>query len=478
MRKRGHIFLFVLVINCATAFSQQSVQFSSSDTALQNSFYRAKELALSYKGNPADPIGPWYEAALPSRNAFCVRDVSHQSIAAEILGMSAENKNMLTHFVSNISASKDWCTYWEMNKFGKPAPEDYRNDKEFWYNLNANFELIYTCWRMYQWTGDKTYISTPVFKNFFTITITSYIKKWKLESDSLLKRPAYLNAPTPFNFKDYFHRCRGIPSYYEARDDIKMGVDLIAAIVRAYLSCASMESLWGNKRKAESYIRMAESYRKQMEEKWWNEDVQRYHTYYTNSGTLGDGEGATFLLWYDVLNDSNRIRKTIGQLSNSSLNVENRSYLSYQFARYGYADEAYKNILHLMNPATKRQDYPEVSFGVIEGIVQGVMGVNADAGANRISTLYTYPLQHCSKLDNLKVLDTEVHIEHCKNESTLDNNGKKAINWRATFHGRHPYLLVNGKKVKAASKADVLDNRISYIEIKVLPGKKLTVALP
>ncbi|MFA6126609.1 MAG: hypothetical protein WC699_04845 [Bacteroidales bacterium] len=33
-----------------------------------------------------DPVGPWYEAAEPGREAFCMRDVSHQSMGAHALG--------------------------------------------------------------------------------------------------------------------------------------------------------------------------------------------------------------------------------------------------------------------------------------------------------------------------------------------------------------------------------------------------------
>jgi len=53
------------------AFSQEtSVSFSSSDTSLETAFYRAKEMALRYKGNPGDPAVPWYESALPPCSAF------------------------------------------------------------------------------------------------------------------------------------------------------------------------------------------------------------------------------------------------------------------------------------------------------------------------------------------------------------------------------------------------------------------------
>ena len=148
------------------SFSQTGLTFTSSDTAVQHAFEWARQMALSFKGSDTDPVGPWYEAALPSRNAFCIRDVSHQCLGAEMLGMSRENKNMFQKFLQNISASKDWCTFWEMNRWNLPAPADYKNDSAFWYNLNANFELIFACERLYRWTGDSNYISGSK-NNFF-----------------------------------------------------------------------------------------------------------------------------------------------------------------------------------------------------------------------------------------------------------------------------------------------------------------------
>jgi len=140
-----------------------------------------------------------YESALPPRYAFCMRDVSHQCIGAEILGMHRENKNMFTKFTTHISASKDWCSYWEMDKFDRPSPSDYRNDREFWYNLNANFDLMDACWRSYLWTGDSLYLKDPAFRNFYDRSAQEYIQKWILQPDSLLTRPAYPNTPVPFN---------------------------------------------------------------------------------------------------------------------------------------------------------------------------------------------------------------------------------------------------------------------------------------
>jgi hypothetical protein len=475
-------FFFLLLIQLGTfydSFGQEAtVEFSSSDTALQGAFYRAKAMALSYRGNPADPVGPWYEAALPSRNAFCIRDVSHQCLAAEVLGLSRENKNMLTHFVSNISEPKDWCTYWEMNKFGLPAPEDYRNDSAFWFNLNANFELVYTCWRMYQWTGDTSYITHPAFSKFFGLAMNEYVERWILQAKTLLKRPPYPNAPVAFNIDDYFHRCRGLPSYYEAVTDIMMSADLVAAIYRAFKSYAAMESLKGNKSNVASLEAKAESYRRHLEKNWWDEKEGVYHTYFTNKHAFGNGEGETFLLWYDALNDSSRIRKTISHLSNVQWNVENLSYLPYQLCRFGYPGEAYRYILYLADPSTKRREYPEVSFGVIEGIVQGIMGVAPDAGQNRLATLYSGKPGTDATISNLRILSTTVNLEHGEKKSAIKNIGDKTINWRAAFHGRIANILVDGNRVKAVQQKDVLGNWKSFVDLKLAPGKQVLAEVP
>src|ERR1700737_260833 len=56
-----------------------SLQFESSDKKLVQAFQWAKSQALTYAHDGSDPVGPWYEAALPGRNSFCMRDVSHKT---------------------------------------------------------------------------------------------------------------------------------------------------------------------------------------------------------------------------------------------------------------------------------------------------------------------------------------------------------------------------------------------------------------
>ena len=59
--------------------------FTSSDKKLEETYKWAQQMALSYAHDRNDSVGAWYEAALPQREAFCMRDVSHQTVGAQIL---------------------------------------------------------------------------------------------------------------------------------------------------------------------------------------------------------------------------------------------------------------------------------------------------------------------------------------------------------------------------------------------------------
>ncbi|MFT4154547.1 hypothetical protein [Parafilimonas sp.] len=455
-------------------FSQQNdVSFSSSDTALQTAFYRAKEMALSYKGRPDDPVGAWYESALPPRSAFCMRDVAHQSIPAEILGLSAANRNMFTAFIKNISASKDWCSYWEINKYGKPAPEDYRSDSAFWYNLNANFDILTACWKLYLWTGDKDYINSPVFKNFHDKSANEYIDSWVLQADSLLTRPAHPNAAASFNIRDNLQRCRGLPSYSEGVPGLKLGIDLVAALYRGLLSYADILAANGNAVGANLYRGRAVAYQRHIDTYWWDEASGVYNTYYSDKDVFGKNEGETFLLWFDALKDSVRKKKTIEHLLGRQWNVENMSYFPCIFYRNGYWNEAKDYMLLLTNPGTKRREYPEVSYGVILGFVNGLMGIEPDARYNRVTTVYRDNNTATSSVKNVPVLGNLIDVHHEQGKTAFVNHGKQTVTWRAAFYGLHKQVAVNGKNKKAAADKDNNGQTISYIDTVVKPGEKI-----
>ena len=203
-----------------------------------------------------------------------------------------------------------------------------------------------------------------------------------------------------------------------------------------------------------------------------------YNTYYSNDKKFGRDEGETFLLWFDVLKDSTRKRKTIQHINSMNLNVENLSYLPLIMYRNNYHDKAYDYILHLSNPSTERREYPEVSFGVMEGIVQGLMGIEADARYNRISTIYRGKVGISCEVDSVPVLGIYINVNHVNDTNTVFyNKGKKAITWSAKFVGIFSIIHVNGKEIEAKHEKDEQGNMISYADIIVKPqGKAEAIA--
>jgi hypothetical protein len=168
MINKRHALALLLLVCRGLAVAQQPgsspLSFTSTNTSLQRTFDWAKKQALSYSRSGAGSIGPWYEAALPGRDAFCMRDVSHQTEGAAALGLYAANRNMLRLFAQSTAKQRDWAAYWEIDGNGRPSPADYLSDTDFWFNLPANFDVLDATVRMWRWTGDDSYRNDPAFR--------------------------------------------------------------------------------------------------------------------------------------------------------------------------------------------------------------------------------------------------------------------------------------------------------------------------
>jgi hypothetical protein len=177
-----HIFSVLYAIAFATSSQCQDgkISFTSDDQALVKGFDWAKQQAMAYVNRGNDPVGHWYEAALPDRSAFCMRDVAHQLVGAQMLGLADITKNLLTKFVSAIAESRDWCGYWEIDKRNRPAPVAYKSDQDFWCNLPANFDILDACLRADAWTGDTAYLKDPAFINFYEKSLKEYVSPHRL----------------------------------------------------------------------------------------------------------------------------------------------------------------------------------------------------------------------------------------------------------------------------------------------------------
>lgn len=451
----------------------KEITFTSSDKKLEATFDWGKKMALSYTHDGNDPVGFWYEAALPGRDAFCMRDASHQSIAAEMLGLSKHNFNMIKKFAENISDSKDWCTFWEIDKNNHPCSADYLDDANFWYNLNANFDVIFACWRLYEWTGDKRYLKDETLAKFFKLSVNEYIERWILEPENILLRKQEMNIkPTT---KGRYQDVRGLPSYVENYPGLTNSSDLVASIYGGFEAYSKILATLGQAAESKKFHYQAEEYRRHLEEDWWNEENKAYHTFWTKNNQFADGEGLTYMLWFNAAQDAERIQGTVNKMmERKNWNIENISHFPLLWYRYNHTQEAYDILTTITS--MPRCEYPEVSYGMIEGIISGTMGIVPEASQKRVTTLPKITGGHFLQIDNLPLLGGTISVRHDGNKTTkFVNNTPGNLTWEAAYMGKMDELTVNGKQQKTKSRADLMGNIISYIEINLAPGTEAQV---
>jgi len=462
---------------CCPAFGQLSL--ISSDARLVEAFNWAKRQALRYSF-PNSAIGPWYEASLPGRNAFCMRDVAHQVTAAQLLGLAAANLNMLRRFAASIAESRDWAGYWEIDNHGGPAAADYRNDRDFWYNLPGNFVVLDACLQAYLWTADHTYVDDPVFQNFYARTLDDYIRKWDREGTGIPQsRPEY--------------GTRGLGSFTETMGHhIKIGSDLIAAQYAALLAGARFQEMRRHPDAAHELRRRAEGLRERFNRDWWNATWLVFSTYELSDGQRRyDDSSSFFPLWFFLTEPGIKTERQLDVVLNlpspplfpadrphtnaAGPNVEELSYLPEIGFRYGRDQRGYDLLLRLADAKLDRREYPEVSFSVIRTIACGLMGIEPDAAARRIRTQpHLPPAVADVTLEHVPVFEGDVSVKHSGVVQTqLVNRTGGTIEWQAAFPGRHSMIVVDGKPLQADAEAAANSVRIS-----VQPGQTRTAAIP
>ena len=462
------------------------LELRSSNTQLVQSFNWARQQAMAYVFD-GDPVGPWYEAALPGRRAFCMRDVSHQVAGAQALGLSKYTHNMLRRFAENISASKAWCSYWEITYLNQPAPIDFKSDAEFWYNLPANFDVLDACYRMYLWTGDRTYIEDPVFLNFYDHSVTDYVSHWDLGVDRIMARRNLAQTPPFF---------RGDPSYEESRRDMVLGVDLLATQYAGYRSYAAIQAIRGDEGAAQLYLRSASDVKRLINTTWWN-PAEGYFFAFLDKDHQFQGHAGADLLYRDVAEEGPKVQGALDTLlkrmrSEPTSEVEPESHYAEILYRYGELEAAYEEIMDLTCPGRERQEYPEVSYSVIGAIVNGLMGINVEPDASIedvakgkpfetvVKTLPQLPTKTTwAELRNLPIGNGSITVRHYgERRTSLLSNEDVDLTWEAAFLGSFATLVVNGKSVSANTEFRHLGHAVTWVRIKVMPGKSAWVEIP
>ena len=449
----------------------------TSDPKLLASFEWARKQALFYVHDGSDPVGKWYEAALPGREAFCMRDVSHQSGGANPLGLQEHNKNMLYKFAANISESKDWCSYWEINRYDKPAPVDYASDREFWYNLPANFDVLDACYRQYLWTGDTDYITDTVFLNFYDKTVNEYVERWQLGLYEILTRDRFMHTVKPMDSVKYFHICRGLPGYAESDPvNFYMGGDMFGVMYAAFNDYAAIQELGQNRGEAEKFREKARKIYEFFNRNWWSEEEQKYYAKMLVDSTMHTGHNQSYLRT-GIAQYDDRFEKLLAGLSTSKGNVEEGSYLPKIFYDFGRNILAYEAIMDLSQESKNRREYPEVSYGVIEGLVSGMLGLYADARENVIKTIpHLTEETEWVEISNIPILKSKIAVRHQGNTSTtFTHHQGETFKWKAGFPGAYEELEVDGQKMKATAGKTISGDTYSWVEVFVEGGKSVTV---
>lgn len=482
MMKTWTLPLVLYLAQCAAALQPGAVTLTTSDSRLQETFDWAKRTAIGYAHNGSDPVGYWYEAALPGREAFCMRDVSHQGIGGESLGLSSHNFNMMSKFAANISDARDWCTFWEINRHDRPAPVDYADDAHFWYNLPASADVVQACLRLYHWTGNAAYLSDPVLVNFYEKSLTLYLDRWQLNPHELDSRPRDMNTELPFKPGARFNGARGIPSYVESTGGFTCGVDLVAALYAGCRAYGEMLSLRGDTHKARIFLDKAQAYKTIINDRWWNAKEDRFETSLMPGGLFRQSDaaavyGETYVLWFGAAAGVSRAKPVLDRLIRGTSNMENRSHYPWLFYRYRVPDEAYQVLVSLKD--MQRSEYPEVSFGAMEGIVAGLMGVRPWAARRVVQTLpQLTEATAWAELTALPVLDTTLRIRHERTgRSELANHGSAAIQWQACFYGRHETLTVDGKETQARVATDEMNHNYSFVTLEVPANRTVNVSI-
>jgi hypothetical protein len=463
------------------SLSLSDLSFHSSNSALNESFQWAKQQALLYARPGEGPIGPWYEAALPGRNAFCMRDVSHQTEGAAALKLFEANRNMLHRFAESAAASRDWAAFWEIDGNGKPSSFDYISDSDFWFNLPANFDVLDAAVRMWRWTGDDFYRVDPQFQAFFKEALTDYINRWGLEPDGILTRPRIANQRLK---KGKFVDSRGIPSYIEGPRDFILGTDLLAAEYRAIRSFQEIATRPEDKALAMQLQGIADQVQHILETVAW--DPKRGHfNGVIRTDLSGTGSGDTFALYFDSVKDPSHIRGALGYISDPAywrkINIEEESYVPLLLFRYGKPETAYSVLFDLADPGKPRREYPEVSYAVVAAIISGAMGIEpAHAGEDYDVQTLPQPLTKTddSTISSLPIKGNLLEISHTGDRTTrFRNTAGSPIRWRAAFKGFSERLLVNGRPVPASHALLRGCVQISFTTIAVKPGETAVVSI-
>ena len=430
------------------------LSFTSSDPILQAGFAWAKALALSYARHGEDPVGLWYDAALPGRGAFCIRDASHQRAGAAVLGLRQHTYNMFRKLAESTHEARDFCMFWEIDKYDRPAPVDYTDDRDFWYNLPANFDLIQACHGEALWTGDRRYLEEPCFTRLAALTFGAYVARWDRDGDGM---PDH----RPEDGR------RGIASYNEAGRSPRVAGDLPGAMFAAYRA-AGLEN-------------EARKLQQRYLGEWYDAKRGRFYGAKDRNGRFVKKycrEGNFLPVYFGLLDGTPYLRGALEEVrAHGPANVEAKTYFPQLYYGRGFEEDGLRELRELCAPGLKRREYPEVPFAVAGTLINQYLGLTVPE-PGLLQTLSGVPEDDLAAAEGIPVLGTEVLLrQEGQRSTTLRLAGAgQAARWRACFPGNYRALTCNGTRQPALHTRDAAGRAVSYAELEPPAGGEMTCA--
>lgn len=424
---------------------------------------------------------PSYWAGYYDRTAYYSRDFVHQATGAQIAGLEEENYNMFETFAENCTEARKWYTLWCFNFDGTPHTIDYTDDTWFVREVPAQFELVEKAYKQYLWSGDERYISDDMFE-YYTNVMTKFVEEHDTNGNGVAEGTG----------GGIFE---GTASYNERGDEplLEAG-DSIGSQYQATLAYAGILKARGDENGAAEWNKKAEDLKKYFNEEWSVADGDT-STYARGLSTdketkyMGFGKENSWFMPMKMITEPGErndayidfIIQNLGDGIGSSgapTNLEAYTYIPDMLFPYNRNDEAWKWMKYITSIKDEPHerpsqgtngDYPEISFTFVSQVIEGMMGVEPNAGENFVATSPRLPSDVADVTAKyVDIGDYELDLTHTGNtKSELKNhNVDNDIVWEARFYGDYDYISFDGKTVPAQTK-EINGETVSYAEVTV-----------
>ncbi|MFH8370522.1 hypothetical protein [Streptomyces sp. NPDC018031] len=440
-------------------------------------------------GTGSGTYAPSYWAGYANRSGYYSRDMAHQLAGAGILGLHAENKEMLRSFAASATPGHKYYPVWAQNFDARTYLSiDYRDPGLFVREVPAPFELVQKAEEAYRWSGDRDYLTDPALWDFYRHTTEEFIALHDGQKDNGRVRVAEGTGRGIF---------QGTASYNEqSGEPLAEAGDAIASQYQAYRAMAALARAKGERKTAGLFERRAHELKRYFNSTWsgTGSGAGMVRGYTTDGRALtGWGkENSWFMPMKQIIAPGARLDAYLDYIDEQAEgagrpdNIEALTYLPDTFFAGNRADTAWKWMRHVYQQKDVRHvnsgqgangDYPEVSFTLLSQTVQGLMGVTPDAPARALATRSLLPSgMDWLQIEDLRIGGSAFTLRHdgARKSTLTHTSGTAPHTWEARFPGSHRTLTVDG--VARPARTTVVDGvPCTTIRTRVAPGSTVTV---